>query len=139
MKLIKIIIIVFSFFVTFISGQDSTNANSKKVNIQKNLQYGKFFIDKNGDGYNDNAPDHDGDGIPNGIDPDYKQFVKKRKKGTLPYIDLDGDGINDNLQVKGKNNLIQKNIRPKNINPQNPENNNNGNGKNNRKGKGGRK
>ncbi|MHB8078537.1 MAG: hypothetical protein ACYDIE_04705 [Candidatus Krumholzibacteriia bacterium] len=29
------------------------------------------FIDENGDGYNDLAPDADGDGIPNGLDPDY--------------------------------------------------------------------
>lgn len=30
------------------------------------------FVDKDGDGYNDRAPDHDGDGIPNGLDPDWK-------------------------------------------------------------------
>ncbi len=29
------------------------------------------FLDENGDGYNDLAPDADGDGIPNGLDPDY--------------------------------------------------------------------
>lgn len=29
------------------------------------------FIDENGDGFNDLAPDADGDGIPNGQDPDY--------------------------------------------------------------------
>lgn len=29
------------------------------------------FVDENGDGYNDLAPDADGDGIPNGLDPDY--------------------------------------------------------------------
>ena len=29
------------------------------------------FIDEDGDGFNDLAPDHDGDGIPNGLDPDY--------------------------------------------------------------------
>jgi hypothetical protein len=29
------------------------------------------FVDDNGDGYNDLAPDADGDGIPNGLDPDY--------------------------------------------------------------------
>lgn len=30
------------------------------------------FIDRNGDGFNDNAPDHDDDGIPNGFDPDWR-------------------------------------------------------------------
>lgn len=29
------------------------------------------YIDEDGDGFNDLAPDHDGDGIPNGLDPDY--------------------------------------------------------------------
>ncbi len=29
------------------------------------------FLDENGDGFNDLAPDADGDGIPNGLDPDY--------------------------------------------------------------------
>ncbi|MBK6900087.1 MAG: hypothetical protein IPH09_12765 [bacterium] len=29
------------------------------------------FVDENGDGFNDLAPDVDGDGIPNGLDPDY--------------------------------------------------------------------
>jgi hypothetical protein len=31
----------------------------------------KGFVDLNGDGINDNAIDSDGDGIPNGKDPDY--------------------------------------------------------------------
>lgn len=54
--------------------------------------HGKNFVDKNGDGYNDNAPDHDGDGIPNGVDPDYKGAKVQRNK----FVDLNGDGINDN-------------------------------------------
>lgn len=32
---------------------------------------GPNFEDLNGDGFNDNAPDDDGDGIPNGLDEDY--------------------------------------------------------------------
>ena len=43
---------------------DSTNSN---------------FVDLNGDGFNDNAPDADGDGIPNGLDPDY---IKHAQDGT---------------------------------------------------------
>jgi len=35
-----------------------------------------FFIDENGDGFNDNAPDHDGDGIPNRIDPDFRRMFR---------------------------------------------------------------
>lgn len=59
--------------------------------------HGKNFVDKNGDGYNDNAPDHDGDGIPNGVDPDYTGAKVQKNK----FVDLNGDGINDNAG-KGK-------------------------------------
>lgn len=40
---------------------------------------GKNFVDLNGDGFNDNAADHDGDGIPNGLDEDY---VKNAQTGS---------------------------------------------------------
>ncbi len=75
-------------------------------------QHGKNFVDKNGDGYNDNAPDHDGDGIPNGLDPDYKGPKLQRNK----FVDLNGDGINDNAGKgkakgnKGGNGMGNKNM-----------------------------
>ena len=53
-------------------------------------------MDENGDGYNDNAPDDDGDGIPNGMDADYTGG-KNRKDGR-GFVDEDGDGLNDNAQ-----------------------------------------
>jgi hypothetical protein len=60
---------------------------------------GRFFVDKNGDGYNDNAPDDDGDGIPNGLDPDWQKMHKHKRKGKPKrFIDLNGDGINDYVQ-----------------------------------------
>ena len=37
---------------------------------------GKNFVDLNGDGFNDNAPDADGDGIPNGLDEDYIKYAQ---------------------------------------------------------------
>lgn len=40
------------------------------------------FLDEDGDGFNDLAPDADGDGIPNGLDPDY-----------APVCDGTGDGL----------------------------------------------
>ncbi len=67
-------------------------------------QHGKNFIDNNGDGYNDNAPDHDGDGIPNGLDPDYTGPKLQRNK----FVDLNGDGINDNA---GKGRLNNKAVK----------------------------
>jgi hypothetical protein len=73
--------------------QDTTRTEKSQ------LQHGQHFIDKNGDGYNDNAPDHDGDGIPNGLDPDWQNLkAEKGKKIRWRFIDLDGDGINDNVQ-----------------------------------------
>ncbi|UCE05761.1 MAG: hypothetical protein JSW07_19555, partial [bacterium] len=66
---------------------------------QNQIQHGYRFVDENGDGYNDNAPDADGDGIPNGLDPDYNGPKNRRGKGTKGYVDADGDGINDNIQA----------------------------------------
>ena len=48
---------------------------------------GNHYYDHNGDGFNDNAPDHDGDGIPNGQDPDWEApkdgtgYQHKNQKG----------------------------------------------------------
>lgn len=57
------------------------------------------FIDEDGDGFNDLAPDHDGDGIPNGLDPDYvrpedgtgNQYQHQFRYGFL--IDVFGRGF----------------------------------------------
>jgi len=72
-------------------GQDTTRARENQDPQKEQNQ----FVDKNGDGYNDNAPDHDNDGIPNGLDPDYTAGMQKRESENQPFIDLDGDGIND--------------------------------------------
>lgn len=64
------------------------------------INHGKNFVDANGDGYNDNAPDADGDGIPNGLDPDYTGAKLQKNK----FVDLNGDGINDNAGQKGRKN-----------------------------------
>ncbi len=66
--------------------QDSTRVRQHKG--QNHIP----FVDKNGDGYNDLLPDHDGDGIPDIMDPDWH---KKQQKKHHRFIDLDGDGIND--------------------------------------------
>lgn len=66
-------------------------------NGSRNGVRGAGFVDENGDGYNDLAPDHDGDGIPNRLDPDYVPLNPDREKGH-GFIDEDGDGINDRFQ-----------------------------------------
>ena len=103
--------IIFLFATLFVwaatsiplQAQDSTKTEKKSKTI-----HGQHFIDKDGDGYNDNAPDHDGDGIPNGLDPDW-QILKNEKgnKKKRRFVDLDGDGINDIKQTDSETNRDQ--------------------------------
>jgi hypothetical protein len=90
MKKLVALFVLFLFVVAY------SNISAQTTD-PKPPQHGKNFVDKNGDGYNDNAPDTDGDGIPNGVDPDYKGSKVQRNK----FVDLNGDGINDNAG-KGK-------------------------------------
>ena len=84
--------------------QDSLQVQNKKQFRKGNrAMMGKMakkqgigFVDANGDGYNDNAPDDDGDGIPNGMDPDYTGGKMHHGNTGKGFIDADGDGINDN-------------------------------------------
>ena len=64
--------------------------------IQSQGVKGAGFVDENGDGYNDNAPDHDGDGIPNGQDEDYEGSKARKGNNSKGFVDVDGDGVNDN-------------------------------------------
>ncbi|MEE9432199.1 MAG: hypothetical protein V3V16_14205 [Melioribacteraceae bacterium] len=82
-KIISTLVVLLMISSYNVAQQSTEIKNNKK-------QHGGRFIDLDGDGYNDNAPDHDGDGIPNGLDPDY------RKNKARKFVDLDGDGINDN-------------------------------------------
>ena len=83
--------------ITALFPQDSTKSKISDT------QHGQHFIDEDGDGYNDNAPDHDNDGIPNGLDPDWqKEQGQTGNQKRWRYIDLDGDGINDNLMTDQK-------------------------------------
>lgn len=79
--------------------QDTTKTD-KSEGKDKPAEHQQHFIDEDGDGYNDNAPDHDGDGIPNGLDPDWQKMKRERKR-QFRFVDLDGDGINDNIQREG--------------------------------------
>ena len=61
------------------------------------VEHGPQFIDADGDGYNDAAPDVDGDGVPNGQDSDYTRPGNGTGKGNVRgFVDEDGDGFNDN-------------------------------------------
>ncbi len=55
--------------------QTKNKGEATSIQVQENLAYGygHGFIDEDGDGINDYARDDDGDGIPNGQDPDYQK------------------------------------------------------------------
>ena len=77
------------FLSTPAQAQDSTRVKTSHEKKMKRVP----FVDKNGDGYNDLLPDHDGDGIPDVMDADWHK--KHARKQRHRFIDLDGDGIND--------------------------------------------
>ena len=96
-----IVLMAVLFASTVLAQEDPKQEKNQNQNQIKNMQkeksqikHGAGFIDLNGDGYNDNAPDADGDGIPNGQDEDFTG-PKYRKNGR-GFVDLNGDGINDN-------------------------------------------
>ncbi len=68
----KIISMVAVFGIVFSVSQVTPVVANAAQNQYKAFSGGlRSFIDLNGDSINDNAPDDDGDGIPNGQDPDY--------------------------------------------------------------------
>lgn len=86
MKRILFLAALFAFALTLtVVNTQSASAQGKPAN--------KGFVDLNNDGINDNAMDEDGDGIPNGQDPDYTGTPMGNGRG---FVDADGDGINDN-------------------------------------------
>lgn len=86
-KLILTIIIIAVF--GFVHAQDTTAMPPK---------HGRQFIDLDGDGYNDNAPDHDGDGIPNGLDPDWTRHQGRRGKARrFYYLNMTNTAKTDSL------------------------------------------
>ena len=95
LPLYLLIVCTWSYFPdNTLFAQDTTKTKDTKTSAEHKQQ----FIDKDGDGYNDNAPDHDGDGIPNGLDPDWQKLKQEqKKKQKRRFVDLDGDGIDDNL------------------------------------------
>ncbi len=92
-KTLSIISLALIFLVGNLFAQDST---AQKNQYRKGNTNQVGFIDADGDGYNDNAADHDGDGIPNGMDSDYTGAKNRKGNRSKGFVDADGDGINDN-------------------------------------------
>ncbi len=88
------------------NSENDAQKNQVKSQVQKTYRYGdqvksqkgNRFLDANGDGVNDNAPDHDGDGIPNGKDADYDGSKVRAGNGKGGFVDANADGINDNAE-----------------------------------------
>jgi len=129
-KHIIFFLFVFALLPFFtINAQDSLKTKNKGQDTQAKIKHGPRFVDKDGDGFNDNAPDHDGDGIPNGLDPDYQGQGKKKH-----FVDLDGDGINDTTEDE-EDESIQKGFGPKGKSANQGMSQQNGTGKQKGKGK----
>lgn len=106
-NLLLILTLAFVFMAGNLFAQDSLVIQQKnqyqhqykhqtKTATQVKGHNGVGFVDEDGDGYNDNAPDADGDGIPNGLDEDYEGSMTRAGNGRGGFVDEDGDGINDN-------------------------------------------
>jgi hypothetical protein len=95
---LSVTFIIMSFISLFAQDTTKTNRPDNAAEDQP-IKHQQHFIDEDGDGYNDNAPDHDGDGIPNGLDPDWLKFREEVRRQQR-FVDLDGDGINDNLHFE---------------------------------------
>ncbi|NWF88730.1 MAG: hypothetical protein HXY50_04620 [Ignavibacteriaceae bacterium] len=66
------VVLFVAFYASSLLAQEEPNKVKNQYKTQLNgIKHGAGFVDLNGDGFNDNAPDIDGDGIPNGQDPDY--------------------------------------------------------------------
>jgi hypothetical protein len=74
-------------------------------------QHGPWFTDKNGDGYHDYAPDHDGDGIPNGSDPDYIRLGRGAGRGMGRMIPVQGTAQTEMEQQAVKTEAVQGNAQ----------------------------
>lgn len=86
--------------------KDSVASKSNAVKILFKPDSLQKFVDKNGDGFNDNAPDHDGDGIPDALDKDY--WALKEKNKPKP-----GDGASTKVYgLDSKSGKIAPGVKP---------------------------
>jgi hypothetical protein len=114
MKMNFILISILALFsATSLFAQDTTRVRGQEQTQQQQTE----FIDLDGDGFNDYAPDHDGDGIPNGLDPDYQALMKQKGE---EFVDLDGDGIDDRM-FQEQNRVKRQGVGPQQNEKSTPE------------------
>ena len=77
------LVLLLSFGSTMMAQKNHAARNDVRASCTENRPGARlFFLDENGDGICDSFRDHDGDGIPNGQDPDWER-------------PLDGDGYQE--------------------------------------------
>jgi len=84
---------------------------SVQERVQSNFQQQILFVDENGDGICDFMVDHDGDGIPNGQDPDWNKpqdgtgnkYMKGNKAGNRNG-NQSGNPLGNKNNFRGGNN-----------------------------------
>jgi hypothetical protein len=87
-SIISVLALVMAFTL-FVSDDAAAQNRGNGYNV-------RGFVDNDGDGFNDLAPDADGDGIPNGQDPDYV----RPQDGTGNQFGGRGNAINNGNSVR---------------------------------------
>jgi hypothetical protein len=65
-------VLILSFGSTLMAKQGQVSRRGDRAHVTENRPHAfPLFVDENGDGICDQFQDHDGDGIPNGQDPDW--------------------------------------------------------------------
>lgn len=79
---LTVLVLMMGMLATAALAQDEGDTEDP-VDVERGKGHGVCqFVDEDGDGFNDLAPDHDGDGIPNGLDEDW---VKPEDGTGLQY------------------------------------------------------
>jgi hypothetical protein len=71
---VAVMVLMLSFGSTLMAQKGQAARDEVRIGWTENRPGARlFFVDENGDGICDQFQDHDGDGIPNGQDPDWEQ------------------------------------------------------------------
>ena len=81
MKKTTLTLLVATLLTGNVLATDTQLQNPTKTDPATPIQHGPNFVDLDGDGFNDNAPDFDQDGIPNGMDSDWSRQRDGKGRG----------------------------------------------------------
>jgi hypothetical protein len=113
---VAIVVLSLSFGSTLMAQQGQASRKNVRANVTENRpQAFPLFVDENGDGICDQFQDHDGDGVPNGLDPDWdrpedgsgKQYGRTGEKNQGRFAHR------NSFQEKGGNGQNKRSFRYK--------------------------